>query len=197
MGTGGMRWGAGRPAYRAKGEQLRRIDVRQWARIGYLQNGARFSWVWHMGTERAGSISVQVEDGGALKLLYALGSGQDQKDASQRIALVYTPCQFGGARAWFACPSCGGRCSLLYMRWGRFACRHCQRVSYASQSLDRLDRLIRKQSKIETRLGNHRQRPKGMRRKTYFRICSELVEVMDHRETVFAEYVARLTGLAV
>lgn len=195
MGTGGMRWGAGRPAYRAKGEQLRRIDVRQWARIGYLQNGARFSWVWHMGTERAGSISVQVEDGGALKLLYALGTGQDQKDASQRVGLVYTPCQFGGARAWFACPSCGGRCGLLYMRWGRFACRHCQKVAYSSQSGDELDRLWRKQSKLEAQLGENWKRPKGMRHRTYDRLLGLLVDCEARRDAAFAYVAARFMGL--
>jgi hypothetical protein len=42
MGQGGARFGAGRPAYRAKGEQLQRVDVRIWARQGYLSRARVF-----------------------------------------------------------------------------------------------------------------------------------------------------------
>ena len=81
------------------------------------------------------------------------------------------------------------------MRAGRFACRHCQRVSYASQSNDMLDRMWRKQSKIEARLGAHWQRPKGMRYKTYDRLMKELLACEDRREQAFADFSARLLSL--
>ena len=46
MGTGGTRYGAGRPAQHAKAEHCKRLDVRRWHREGVLQAGVSGSWVW-------------------------------------------------------------------------------------------------------------------------------------------------------
>jgi hypothetical protein len=67
-------------------------------------------------------------------------------------------------------------------RFGVAACRHGQRVSYSSQSGDVLDRMWRKQSKIEARSGRHWQRPKGMRLKTYDRLMQLLLACEGRRE---------------
>jgi hypothetical protein len=42
---------------------------------------------------------------------------------------------YGGARRWFVCPNCSGRCAKLYARHdrGAFACRPCWRLVYWSQ----------------------------------------------------------------
>ena len=45
---------------------------------------------------------------------------------------------------------------------GHFACRHCQRIAYASQSDDAMGRAWRKQAKIEEKPGPNWTRPKGM-----------------------------------
>jgi hypothetical protein len=39
MGTGGSRYGAGRPGYKGKAEACMRLDVRMWARRGTLTPG--------------------------------------------------------------------------------------------------------------------------------------------------------------
>ena len=39
----------------------------------------------------------------------------------------------GGLRRWFACPDCGRRCAVVYLRGGILACRQCHGLIYASQ----------------------------------------------------------------
>lgn len=53
-----------------------------------------------------------------------------------RVPLVSTPLR-RGVRWWFACPTCGGRCAVLYspcsLETPNFACRRCWGVAYPSQ----------------------------------------------------------------
>jgi len=124
-----------------------------------------------------------------------VGSGDERRDGSQTIHLTRTPCHCGNARPWFLCPVCHRRVGLLYLRGGRFACRRCQHVAYAVQSSDRLDALWRRQAKIENRLGEHWQRPKGMRLRTYDRLMAALVDCEERRDAAFATVAARLLAL--
>jgi hypothetical protein len=192
MGKGGMRWGAGRPGYKAKAEQLPRIDVREWARRGYLRGPLGFSWSWNREGEPAGSIGVRVHGPDALTLDYRITANDVARDVAARVEMVRTPCPYGGARPWFTCPRCARRVALLYLRGGDFACRHCKRVAYSSQSDDALDRLWRRQSKIETRLGEHWRRPKGMRRHTYERLIAEVIDCEEKRDKALAGFMAAL-----
>lgn len=196
MGTGGMRTGAGRPGSKAKAEHLHRIEVGQWARRGYLRGPCTFSWVWHRDGERTGAISVYVDSPGRARLVYGITKDGETRDASQKLGIVSTACALGGQRAWFACPLCSRRAGVLYLRWARFACRHCQRVAYSSQSEDGLDRLWRKQSKIERRLDDNWQRPKGMRQHTHRRLVDQVIELETLRDAALCEFAARL-GLAL
>ena len=129
MGTGGARCGAGRPGFRLKAEQTLKVDIRLWRKMGHLVNGQSFAWQWLRGGEVTGSIGVSVRND-SIRLGYTVQG----TDASQTICTTTTPCRYGGARTWFECPCCSGRAAVLFMRSGRFACRHCQRVSYTSQS---------------------------------------------------------------
>ena len=81
------------------------------------------------------------------------------------------------------------------MRRGVFACRHCQRVAYSSQSEDGLDRMWRAQSKIEAKLADNWQRPKGMRQRTYKRLTASVWELEARRDEAFAVFAGRLMGL--
>jgi hypothetical protein len=119
----------------------------------YLRPGRSFSWSWNRGGEPTGSIGVRVHDAHSLVLQYMIGEEGARRDGSQTIAPAYTACHYGNQRPWFVCPRCQRRAGLLFMRWGRFACRHCQRVAYSSQAEDVMDRTWRQQSKIEARLG--------------------------------------------
>lgn len=196
MSRGGARWGAGRPAYKVKAEVVQRLDVRQWARRGLLVGFAGFTWSWQRGGEPAGSIGVVVDSGQSLTLRYATTASGARRYVVQRVELLATGCHLGGARHWFACPCCGRRVALLYLRWGRFACRHCQRVAYASQSEDELGRLWRKQAKIEARLGEYWRRPKGMRQRTYVRLLAVATECESRREQALELLCADFLGRA-
>ncbi|MDR7149240.1 hypothetical protein J2W49_001189 [Hydrogenophaga palleronii] len=192
MSRGGSRWGAGRPATRAKAENMQRIDVREWARRGYLKRAATFTWSWRCGTEPAGSIGVSVSSPNHLTLRYTVTENGERRDVAQRVELPMTACPYGGARQWFACPRCGRRVALLYLRWGRFACRTCQRIAYASQSEDEMDRLWRKQSRLSALLGDHWRRPKGMRQRTYKHILAGVMDCEQLREEALSSLMARL-----
>ena len=69
-------------------------------------------------------------EAGAVVFSYAI----DGTPAAQRIALQRTACNCGGTQPWFICPVRGERVAVLYLRAGRFACRHCQCLAYASRS---------------------------------------------------------------
>lgn len=99
MAKGGMRYGAGRPGYKAKAEQLRKIDISRWQREGKLHAGDSFGWAWTMDGVQTASISVMVQSTESLRLLYTLG--EDKRDASQQVRIDRTPCHFGNDRAWF------------------------------------------------------------------------------------------------
>jgi len=194
MGKGGMRYGAGRPSYRAKAEQLQRVEIGRWHRGGYLRAGYSFTWSWHRGDEPSGSIGVLVHGADSLTLQYMLGSEGQRRDGSQTIRLTQTTCNYGNSRPWFACPVCQRRAGVLYIRAGRFACRNCQRVSYSSQSCDVIDRMWRNQSKLESRLGDGWTRPKGMRQRTYDGLLETLENCEERRDTAFGMRVMRLFG---
>lgn len=192
MGRGGARSGAGRPGYRAKAEQLHRVDVREWARRGYLRGPCAFSWTWQRGGEPSGAISVYVDSAQALRLAYTFTGDGAARNVSQPVDLAETACTFGGRRQSFACPQCARRVGLLYLRCGRFACRHCQRVAYSSQSEDTLDRLWRKQAKIERGLDDNWQRPKGMRHHTYRLLVDQVIALESYRDDLLCQFAARM-----
>ena len=187
MGRGGMRWGAGRPAHKGKAEALMRLDARDLARRGSLVNGCSGTWRWTVkGTgEETGSIGYRVEDG-ALVLSYSL-SGEPK---TQHVPILATPCNYGGARTWLACPNCRARVALLYLRRGGFYCRSCARVAYYSQSEDVSGRSWQVQRKAEAKLGEYWARPKGMHETTHQRLLAIIYECEEQRDIELARFMA-------
>lgn len=57
------------------------------------------------------------------------------------IEISRVPNNYGGARTFLLCPGCGRRVRFLYLRFGRFHCRACSRLNYASQQ-DTRDELL-------------------------------------------------------
>jgi hypothetical protein len=195
MAKGGQRWGAGRPGYRVKAEQIKRVDVRQLDKLGYLSRARTFSWSWSLGGESAGSIGIAVHSPNALSLQYTVTTHGEQHNINDKVHLKHAPCNLGGTRPWFSCPRCARPVAVLYMRAGRFACRHCQRVAYSSQSEGVLQRTWLKQRKLEARLGDDWRRPKGMRYATYERLIDRLHDCEARRDMAFCERVGRLFGI--
>lgn len=143
------------------------------------------------GGEPSGSIGVQVLSADHLTLRYTLTQDGVARDVAERITITRTACPYGGARPWFHCPRCARRVAVLYMRQGYFACRHCQRVAYSSQSRGTIDRTWIKQRRIEARLGDGWHRPKGMRQRTYNALLDELADCEARRDEAFALVVKR------
>ena len=192
MGTGGIRYGAGRPAHNLKAESVPRVDVRLWARSGYFVSASYFSWGWNRGGEPSGNITVQSSPDSAT-LIYRIKDmyNDEWQDKQQVVPIVRTACGYGGSRKWFRCPVCSRRCELLYLRAYRFACRKCQRIAYTSQSGSAMDRLMEKSHKLRARIADGR--PKGMRWRTYDRICEQVNEIEERVDRQFAARCAALS----
>jgi len=181
-----MRFGAGRPALHVKAEHCRRIDVRRWRREGILQAGRAGTWQWtdpETGEQRAAIGYRSIARG------VTLDFSIDGKAHAQTVWLTETACNYGGTRQWFTCPIRGERVAVLFLRAGRFACRHCQRIAYGSQSGDVCDRTWRKQAKAEAKLGPNWTRPKGMHHATRERLMSVIWGCEERRDEALSDYL--------
>lgn len=110
------------------------IDIGDWAAGEILVPGA--SWIINTfkGDEKVGTIRAAIGDDCVTLSFYARDRHGKEHHRRQDVGLTYTMPRFGGRRPWFTCPACERRCALLHYRRGRFACRKCQGLSYASQS---------------------------------------------------------------
>jgi hypothetical protein len=114
------------------------------------------------------------------------------------VALEWTRCNYGGARAWLICPGCGRRVAILYGDVA-FACRFCRQLAYDSQRDSAWHRSLRRARAVHMKLGGSAnlaeplpQKPKGMHRRTYRRLYAQA----EGRERVFlAGTVTMLTTL--
>ncbi len=98
------------------------------------------------------------------------------------VSITWTPCHYGGARAWFICPApgCGRRVAILYRG---SLCRRCYQLAYNSQRRTPIDRATTKAQKIRMRLGGSAnlagpfpRKPKRMHWSTYERLRREEAE---------------------
>lgn len=174
----GRRWHIGA---KSTTDDLRQLDVRRWAREGFLAPGAAFSWRWWRNGETVASIDVRVDPAGVRLIYRSRENGGDWQDLDYLVRLERTPCHYGGTRVWFRCPArgCGRRVALLY-GGTIFACRHCYGLAYPVQREDDAFRKARKADKVRRRLGwdagvfeDFGERPKGMHRRTFDRLASE------------------------
>ena len=152
--------------------------------------GSVFTVTWNndAGNSRS-KIGIQV-GGAQINLQYRIGSGDGNgQEITQLVPLEWTPCNYGGRRAWFLCPgernNCGRRVAKLYLRGRYFLCRHCHDLTYASQKVAVADRHLRRAQRIRTGLGGSAnmlepfpERPKGMHWDTYWKLWDK-----ESRET--------------
>ena len=97
------------------------------------------------------------------------------------IPIARAPCQYGGTRPFFVCSGagasgCGRRVVKLYFSHGRFLCRCCSQLVYASKYERPWQRMGRKAAKLRQRLGitgmNVPERPHGMLVRDYERLLA-------------------------
>jgi hypothetical protein len=161
-------------------EQCKSISMPFLRRNGYFDSPLPQGIVWtnRFGEETA-SMTVSVhtsEDEKYIRLMYTMTDRNTGKETyfDYRVELVTTPCNLGGVRYWFICPSsrhgvyCGRRVSVLYRapRADYFGCRHCYNLSYESRNESRHGRLafMGRFLTLDRRMKNFREQ---MRRWTY------------------------------
>lgn len=188
MGTGGMRYGAGRPGWHGKVEHHRSIDVRRFQREDMLRPG---SWSWQWKDAYTGEVNSSIGIWGnahTITLSYSI----DERPITERITITRTACNYGKSRPWFVCPRCTGRVAKLYLRGGRFACRKCQHLVYSSQSEDAMGRAWRVQQRLEDRLGPNWTRLKGMHHSTRAKLLDRIFECEQQRDDALAVFMTRM-----
>jgi hypothetical protein len=153
------------------------LDIREWQRKGRLVAGHSFS-LWGWGGVAAARAKVRIETDYA-SLCYDRYRFERGWLAEQFVVrLNWTPCNYGGARAWFLCPirSCGRRVAILYAG-ATLACRRCHQLSYPSQQQSRMKRRLYRSQEIRMKLGGSPnitlpfpEKPTGMHWRTYQRL---------------------------
>lgn len=191
MGTGGSRFGAGRPGWRVKAERCLRLDVRDLARRDMLGRSGYFGWRWTNSAtgEDRGAIGINVFSDG-LQLNFSVGG----RPVEQHVTLDSTPCHYGGTRPWLRCPRCHRRVGVLFLRGGNFVCRHCGGLAYRSQSDDVFGTSWRKQRQLEARLGPNWTRPKGMHHRTHQRLVLAILRCAEIRDSAMATFLAAMNS---
>jgi hypothetical protein len=173
------RWGG-----KAKCENCQSLDVRQFARNGWLKSGRQFNLTWSSG----GSLTVATLEHG-INLSYTINGGSTH---TYFINLATSNCTYGGTREWFICPRCNDRKAKLFLRDGRFACRVCQCLRYHSQALDPMARNQWAYSRVQNKLADCDMKPKGMHWRTLKRLHDRM-EVIDAKiDCAFNIMAARL-----
>ncbi len=196
MGTGGMRLGAGRPAYRRVAESYRRLDIRRLVKTDCIKSHNSFGWQWcNDAGEQMASVYCHVNpEGDGLTVSYRWKNSYDTEwqPVDRHVWLASTPCNYGGVRRWFRCPCCQRRAAVLYIMGGALRCAKCWRVSYASQRGDAVDRAWIRQRKIEAKLIDGWNKPKRMRWKTFARLQEMIIECEQRKDDALILAMARM-----
>ena len=198
LGSGRYPWSS-----RGTVEDCRRsLGIKDWVDRGLVWPGHAFTKVWlDEDCRPAASIDVSIStvspvnrhlagllfDRSAVPdrlqavLKYRAGRvGEELRDIEEAIWLDTRPCGFKGQRLQFICPGCGRRVAELYPDRVHFRCRKCCGLGYRSQRKGREARGLEKAARIKRQLGGSGdyadpipERPKGMHRRTYERLCNE------------------------
>ena len=162
-------------------DDYRALDVRRLQRDGLLAAGKSFGWSWTRNGEKVASINVRTETARVILDYKHRSGGGEWKSENYPVRVEWTPCNYGGSRAWFRCPAvgCGRRVAILY-GGTIFACRHCYQLAYACQRETDDDRAARRADRVRDRLGweagilnGEGDKPKGMHWRTYQRLTIE------------------------
>jgi hypothetical protein len=131
------RWYYSRKATTEASCDLNIYRLKKWGMLAGLQS-TTITWTSSMtGKKTVVFLTVDVTDDPYVRLTYTLGDSKGNTcDYDYQVSLVTTPCNLGGNRYWFACPTCFGRVGVIYLAPSdvHFMCRHCNNLSYHSQN---------------------------------------------------------------
>ncbi len=192
---GGEASGRHRTANAGRVEDGLRLDMRVLRRRGYLVPGAIVSgkMAWERRDVCTGTVGLRMELQVAHGLL-TISYSRDGQDHHEEVAIVSTPCRYGGRRYYFVCPRAGVRCELLIsIRGNPFVSRKAARLTYATQSEDRLARLQTARIKAEDRAYGRKglPKPRGARKR---RLRSRWIDLECRAEDLFRSEVDRRFG---
>jgi hypothetical protein len=192
-------YGSGRRGGRDTTSDYLRLDVRKLQRGGFLRFGSWSSQQWSRGGQPIGSINMRGEQESVVLSYRHRRPGAEWVSEEYRVLIEWTPCHYGGSRAWFRCPAfgCYRRVAVLYGS-GLFACRHCHQLAYDSQRETFYDRAMTKAQNIRVKLGGSPgfsdpfpAKPKGMHWRSYQRLA-EQAEQAENRS--WPPWVYRMLG---
>lgn len=151
---GGYLSGRHRTRNRGTVEDACRIDLRFLRAQGAFREGSvsAGSLRWLRRGEETGSVgyTADLTSSDSRQLVVSFTYRGEAKRIA--IALEAVPMRFGGHRLYARCPLSGRRCEVLPIVGGVIACRQVHRLTYASQSLDRLGRLRERAERCENQL---------------------------------------------
>lgn len=172
-------WGSGRRlASKETTEGYLRLDVRKLQRDGALERRYLFNCQWTRNYEPVGNINIRPEADRVILKYRTSKAGSDSTEHEYPVLLERTSCHYGGDRVWFRCPArgCGRRVAVLF-GGAIFACRHCHRLTYPCQRESVSDLADSRAWNIRERCGgwgcllDPLFRPKGMHRRTFWRLA--------------------------
>jgi hypothetical protein len=178
--------------------QLLRLDV-------FAFRNLEEHWLGSLTWQNGSSVTVT-------RLAHGLrvSFGVDGEPHTVVAQIVSRPCHFGGTRPLFLCPHCTRPARFIYFKRRRFVCRNCTGLRYWTQSAAPDARMAYGIRRIQRRLAPEidpddyvveyvPNRPSGMRRRTYERLCNRvwaLVEARDdYLEPGFVRMLAKLGAL--
>ena len=168
--------GSGRPCRNSLTTELYRLNARILQRFHMLE------------PLRAGKLQLRRSGGSNALVWVAFQNGQLVADldlgrdlfgarcSRLKIDIDWSPCPYGGRRAWFLCPGCRRHAVILYGKED-FLCRRCRSVTYPMQRVHPRSRALAKAQQVRVRLGGEPDmtrpfppRPKGMHDWTYTKL---------------------------
>jgi len=203
--SGGHRWGR----HRAAVEACYRFDAKMLRNLFNAPPGAHlaasFGWT---GTGGAAQAYALYRAGDSFFTLHFERSGETEKPPPQRIAISFSPCAFGGRRAWFVCGLCQRRAFRLFLyphffigekRLDRFYCRVCLGLTYDQRrTKDVLTLGQMRARRVQKKLGDTSQlwdtppdKPKYMRWRTYERLAAQHESAVELGNTGFVERILK------
>jgi hypothetical protein len=189
---------------RAKVETVPSLDVNELHQAGYLRSGWRGIRQWTRNGQTIAGVGMRADRDQLLLDYRFRANGSEWENVVQTVHLVHVPCRCGGERPFFICPGvlggtpCGRRAGKLYSAGRHFLCRHCSRLTYASQCEDTGTRLRRKARKALRHLDGDTsdwisvQRPKGMWHRTFDRLQRRSFELEMQADELFDGRLARI-----
>lgn len=197
-GSGSGRWQNGKLTT----HEVLALDVRRLQRRDMLAPGLNFDWSWTTNGNTVAAIAIRMEVDRLIFSYSQRSRDGERKPMAYPVDLDWTPCTYGGRRAWFLCPAngCGRRVAKLYfVGAGICACRHCYQLAYVCQREAADFRAMRRADAIRAVLGwragilnGHGGKPWGMHLTRFESLVARHDAFIDVALAEQSQWIARL-----